>query len=322
MIRCFFTALVTALLLTGAPCAVAQDFPARPITIYVGFAPGGAVDIVARSLGAQLQTQLGQPVVIENRPGANSNLAAVAVVRSKPDGYALMLGANGVTTNMSLYPNPGYDVEKDLAPVSSLGQIPNVIAAGKGFAGATLQDLVRLAKASPGTIGYGTPGAGSSPHLTIELFERIAGVKLQHVPYRGGQPAIMDALGGHLPLVVVNALEALPQVQAGAIKALAVTSPARHALLPDVPTVAELGYPGFESLTWWALFAPAGTPRAVIDRLSGETRKALATREFQERLRSVGGVVTGSTPDELGAFVAAERAKWTKIIVESKISAE
>ncbi len=309
-----------AVLIASAPRA--QTFPERPITILVGFAPGGAVDIVARTLGAQLQQQFGQPVIIENRPGANSNLAAAAASRAKPDGHTLIVGANGMTTNMALYASPGFDVERDFAPVSSLGQIPNVIAAGKGFAGASLADLVTAAKARPGVINYGTPGAGSSPHLTMELFERVAGIKMQHVAYRGGQPAITDAIGGHIALVAVNALEALPQTQGGALRALAVTGQARHPAMPDAPSVAESGYAGFESQTWWALFAPAATPRAIVERLNAETRKAIAAPAFQERLALVGGSVTGSTPEELGAFIAAERVKWTRIIVEAKITAE
>ena len=197
--------------------AVAQEFPNRPITIFVGFAPGGAVDIVARALGAHLQEQLGQPVVIENRPGANSNVAAIAVARSKPDGYTLLVGANGMTTNMALYPNPGFDVQKDFTPVSSIGEAPPVIAAGPSFTGRSLKDLVDQAKAKPGDMIYGSPGAGSSAHLMMELFQRVAGIKLQHVAYRGGQPAITDALGGHIPLLAVNLPEVIGQAQAGTL---------------------------------------------------------------------------------------------------------
>ena len=316
-----FAAAALSLASVRAP-AEAQPFPSRPITIMVGFAPGGGVDIVARTLGAQLQEQLGQPVIIENRPGANSNLAAIATARAKPDGYTLMLGANGITANMALYAAPGFDVEKDLAGISSVGQIPNVIAAGKGFAGQSLADLVASAKAEPGKITFGTAGAGSSPHLTMELFQREAGITLQHVGYRGGQPAITDTIGGHIALVAVNALEALPQVKGGALRALAVTGKARHPSLPDVPTVAEQGFPGFESFTWWALFATAGTPADVIDKLNAETRKALASASFREKISQVGGIVTGSSPAELNAFITADRAKWTKIIREGKITAE
>ena len=303
---------------TGAG-AGAQEFPSRPITMLVGFAAGGAVDIVARSLGAQLQEQTGQPFVVENRPGANSNVAAVAAARAKPDGYTLLVGANGMTNNMALYPNPGFDVQKDFVAVASIGEAPPVIAAGKGFSGASLKDLVDAARAKPGQLSYGSPGAGSSAHLTMELFQRIAGIILLHVPYRGGQPAISDALGGHVPLLAVNLPEVIGLARAGNLKILGVPSLQRNPLLPDAPTVAEQGFPGFESTTWWALFAPAGTPRAVVDRLNSEVRKALSTPGFKEKLAQAGGTAVISTPGEMTSFVAREREIWTKIIVDAKI---
>jgi len=317
----FLASGLAALLCVAAP-ANAQDYPNRPITLMVGFAPGGGVDIVARSLGAELQQRLGQPVVIENRPGANSNIAAIATARARPDGYTILVGANGMTTNMALYPNPGFDVDKDFAPVSSIGEAPPVIAAGKGFAGKTLQDLVTMAKASPDDLAYGSPGAGSSAHLMMELFQRVAGIKLRHVAYRGGQPAITDAMGGHIPLLAVNLPEVLGQVASGDIRILGVPSLKRNPLLPDAPTVAEQGFAGFEASTWWALFAPKGTPPEVVNRLSAATREAVNAPEFQQRLRSLGGVATGSTPEEMGAFIASERARWTKIIIEGKITTE
>lgn len=313
---------IALLLVLAAASTVAQEFPSRPVTLVVGFAPGGAVDIVARSLGGQLQAQTGQPFIIENRPGANSNVAAVSVARARPDGYTLLVGANGMTANMALYENPGFDVERDFSPIVSLGEAPPVIAAGPGFKGATLKDLIERAKAEPEGLAYGSPGSGSSAHLTMELFQRVAGIKLRHVPYRGGQPAITDALGGHIPLLSVNLPEVIGQVKAGELRVLGVPSLKRNPLMPDAPTVAEQGFPGFEASTWWALFAPAGTPRPVIDRINAETRKALASTAFRERLLQAGGVATGSSPDEMVAFIAAERAKWTKIIVDAKITAE
>ena len=313
--------IATMLACAAAP-AIAQEFPTRPITLLVGFAAGGAVDIVARTLAAQLQQQLGQSVVVENRPGANSNVAAIAASHARPDGYTLLVGANGMTANMALYANLGFDVQKDFAPVASLGETPPVLAAGPGFKGSTLKDLVEQAKANPGGLAYGSPGAGSSAHLTMELFQRVAGITLQHVAYRGGQPAITDALGGHIPLLAVNLPEVIGQAKAGTLKILGVPSLKRSPLLPDAPTVAEQGYPGFAASTWWALFAPAGTPRPIIDKLNAEVRKALATPEFRDHLLQAGGVATGSSPDELAAFIADERTKWTKIIKDAKITAE
>ena len=302
--------------------AAAQEFPSRPITFMVGFAPGGAVDIVARTLGAQLQEQVRQPVVIENRAGAHSNVAAVAAARSKPDGYTLLVGANGMTTNMALYANPGFDVQKDFTPVSLIGDAPPVIAAGPAFSGTSLRDLVEQAKSKPGALNYGSPGAGSSAHLMMELFQRVAGVKLQHVAYRGGQPAITDALGGHIPLLAVNLPEVIGQVQGGAIRILGVPGAMRNTLLPAVLTIAEQGYPGFDASTWWALFAPAGTPAAIVDRLNAEVRIALASPGLRDKFTLLGGVPKSSSPMELGNFIAAEREKWTRIILDAKIVAE
>ena len=309
-------------ILAGVSGAHAQDYPTRNITLLVGFAAGGAVDIVARALGAQLQQQMGQTFVIENRPGANSNIAAVATARANPDGYTLLLGANGMATNMKLYPNAGFDVQKDFAFISTVGETPPVFVAGKAFPGATLKDLVDQAKAKPGSIFYGSPGVGSSAHLAMELFQRVAGIQLQHVPYRGGAPAIADAIGGHVAVLSVNFPEVVGQTQAGALKVLGVPSLKRSPLAPDAPTVAEQGYPGFEASTWWALFAPAGTPPAIANRLSEEVRKAAATPAFREKMAQVGAVPTGSTPQDMQAFVGRERERWEKIIVDAKISAE
>ena len=302
--------------------AQAQDYPSKPITLIVGFAPGGGVDIVARALAAQLQEQIGQSVVIENRPGAGSNIAAVAVARAAPDGYTLLVGANGMTTNMKLYANAGFDVQKEFAGVSTIGSSPPVIAAGKGFNGNNLADLIAQAKAKPGALSYGSPGAGTSAHLMMELFQRVAGIQLQHVPYRGGAPAINDATGGHIPLLAVNLPEVIGQTNAGTLKLLGVPSLQRSPLVPNSPTVAEQGFTGFEASTWWAVFAPAATPRPVIDRLSAEVRKATATPAFKEKMAQMGAVATGSTPQEMDTFIARERERWEKIIVESKITAE
>ncbi len=320
-----FSMIALAMALAFAAPARAQDaakYPDHPVTFVVGFAAGGAVDIVARSIGAKLQMLIGEPVVIENRPGANSNVAAIYVAHAKADGYTLLVGANGMTANMALYPNPGFDVEKDFTPVASLGEAPPVLASGKGFSGADLRDLVAQAKAHPGEMAYGSPGAGSSAHLTMELFQRVAGIKLVHVPYRGGAPAISDAVGGHIPLLAVNLPEVLGQVASGDLKILGVPSLRRHPLLPNAPTVAEQGFPGFEASTWWGLFAPAGTPKAIVDKLNAAVNQALGDDEFRARLLQAGGVAKTSTPEEMAKFIVAERAKWTKIILEAGIKAE
>jgi tripartite-type tricarboxylate transporter receptor subunit TctC len=227
-----------------------------------------------------------------------------------------------MTTNAALYPSAGFDVERDFTPVSTLGEAPPVLAAGPGFSGASLKDLIAQAKAKPGDLAYGSPGAGSSAHLAMELFQRSAGIQLRHVAYRSGTLAITDAMGGNIPLLAVNLPEVVGQAKAGTLKMLGVTSRARNPLLPEIATVAEQGFAGFEASTWWALFAPAGTPPDVVAKLSAETRKALASPELRQNFLNLGGVATGSTPEEMKTFIAGEHSRWSKIIAEAKITAE
>jgi tripartite-type tricarboxylate transporter receptor subunit TctC len=321
--KAILSAMVGACLaMSAGSSARADDYPSRPITLVVGFAAGGAVDIVARTIGAQLQQQLKQTVVIENKPGANSNVAAVFVARAKADGYTLLVGANGMTTNGALYPNAGFDVVKDFAAVTMIGEAPPVIAAGPGFKGTTLAELVTQAKAKPDALDYGSPGAGSSAHLMMELFQRTADIKLRHVPYRGGQPAITDALGAHIPLLAVNLPEVVGLAKAGTLKILGVPSARRSPMLPDAPTVSEQGYPGFEAATWWGLFAPAGTPTDAVARIDAEVQAALRNPDVVSKLAQVGGTPRIQGPKEMAAFVASDRDKWTKIIKDAKIVAE
>ena len=314
--------LGVSLVASLATVTFAEDYPSRPVTFVVGFAAGGAVDIVARTVGAQLQEQLKQTIVIENRPGANSNVAAVMVARAKPDGYTLLVGANGMTTNGALYPNAGFDVQKDFVPVAMFGEAPPVIAAGPGFSGKTLPELVTQAKAKPDDMAYGSPGAGSSAHLMMELFQREAGIKLRHVAYRGGQPAITDALGGHIPALAVNLPEVIGLATGSDLKILAVSGAKRSPLLPNVPTVAEQGFPGFEAATWWGLFAPAGTPADIVEKINAEVKRALNNADVIEKLARVGGTTRIATAAEMASFIASDRAKWTKIIQDAKIVAE
>lgn len=305
----------SALLLSQA--ASSQDYPSKVVTVVNGFSSGGAVDTVARALSERLSASLGQNFIVESRPGAGSNLAAMAVVRSAPDGHTLLLGTNGLAINMAVYKTPGFDVEKDLAPISMVGDIPAVIAAHPSFPANSISELIAYAKQKPNEASYATPGNGSLPHLAVALLSKQAGIELRHVAYRGGHPAVTDAIGGHVPLVVVNALEATPYIKEGRLKGLAVTGPSRLAALPDVPTVAEGGLAGFDAQTWWALFAPAGTPPAIVQKLQGEVHKALADPKLRERIETVGGRVRSSTAAELGAFVTTERKKWGQVVADT-----
>jgi len=322
MFRTLSRLACAAAILSCAPAQAADPYPARPVTILVGFSAGGAVDTVARALAEHLSTSLKQTFVVETKPGAGSNLAARTVARAAPDGYTLLLGTNGLAINMALYKAPGFDVEKDLAPISMIGDIPSVIAANPAFPANTLDELITLAKASPDQYAYATPGNGSLPHLAMALLEREAGMKLKHIPYQGGRPAVTDAIGGHVPLVVVNALEAAPHIQAGQLKGIAVTGKERLASLPDVATVSQdPRFKDYFAETWWALFAPAGTPAPVLDALTKAVHQALADPGLRKRIESVGGQVHASTAPELSAFVTEERAKWGEVIARTGFSA-
>jgi tripartite-type tricarboxylate transporter receptor subunit TctC len=317
MIRLLVATLVSAL--CGA--AQAQGYPSKPIRILVGFAPGGAMDIVARAVGQKVSESVGQPAIVDNKPGAGSNIAIRALIESPPDGYTVMLVANGLAANPALYQPVPFDPERDVVPVALVARLPVVIAANAKSDITSLAKLVEAAKARPGTVLYASPGNGSTPHLAVELFARAAGIALQHVPYKGGAPAISDVLGGQLPLVAVNAIEVLPHVKAGRLKVLAALSAERVATLPDTPTIAESGYRGFEASVWHAFIAPRGTPPAAVERLSNEVRKALASPEVKERLAALGAEVSPAGPDELGALIRMERERYGKLIREAGIKA-
>jgi tripartite-type tricarboxylate transporter receptor subunit TctC len=315
--------LLSGALVAGFGIAHAADpYPAKPIHILVGFPPGGAVDVVARTLGQALAAKLGQPVIVENKPGASTNIAVKSLIDAPPDGYTLMLTANSLASNMALFSPPPFDAEKDVAPVALVGRVPVVIAANASSEYASLAQLVAAAKAKPGTINYASPGNGSTPHLAVELFAASAGIKLAHIPYKGGAPAITDVLGGQLPLVAVNALEVAPHVKAGKLRVLASMSAKRPALLPDAPTIAESGYPGFEASVWYGVIAPAKTPPDVIAKLAAAVKDALATSEVQGRLTAVGGEVTYGDPRELGALIHSERLRYEKVVREGNIKAD
>jgi tripartite-type tricarboxylate transporter receptor subunit TctC len=302
-----------------ASAASAQSYPAKPIKVVVGYPAGGAVDIVARTVGQSMAGSLGQAVVVENKPGAGTNIAVRSVIDAAPDGYTLLLAANALAANMALYQPAPFDAERDLVPVSLVGRVPVVIATNAQSGVASLGKLIELAKSKPGFVNYATPGNGSTPHLAVELFTRAAGIKLSHVPYKGGAPAITDVLGGQLPLVAVNALEVLPHVKSGKLKVLAVMSTARSAMLPDVPTIAESGFPGFEASVWYGFVAPAATPKAIVAKLHAEVQKAMQTAEVKERMTSVGGEVNLGTAEQFGALIRSERARYEKLVRDAQI---
>ena len=297
----------------------AQAYPSKPVKIVVGYAAGGAVDIVARTVGQSMATSMGQAFVIDNKPGAGTNIAVKSVIDAPADGYTLMMAANALAANMALYQPAPFDAERELVAVSMVGRVPVVIAANPAVTYSSIAKMIEAAKGKPGSIAYATPGNGSTPHMAIELFARAAGMTLQHIPYRGGVQAITDTIGGQVPLVAVNALEALPHVKSGKLKILAVLSASRSSIFPDAPTIAESGFPGFEASVWYGFVAPAATPKPVVARLHAEVQKALQTREVRDRMTAVGGEVTPGTAEQFGALIHSERVRYEKLVREASI---
>jgi tripartite-type tricarboxylate transporter receptor subunit TctC len=300
-------------------CAAAQQFPTKPIKVVVGYSAGGAVDIVARTLGQSMSASMGQPFVVDNKPGAGTNIAVKSVIDAPADGYTLLMAANALAANMALYQPPPFDAERDLVPVALIGRVPVVIAANPSAPYSSVAQLIQAAKAKPGSIAFATPGNGSTPHMAGELFARAAGISLLHVPYRGGAQAITDVIGGQVPLLAMNALEVKPHVASGKIKVLAVLSPTRSAIFPEVPTIAESGFPGFEASVWYALMAPAATPKPVVARLHAELQKALATPEVQGRMTAVGGEVIPGSMEMVAALIHSERQRYERLVREAHI---
>ncbi len=315
--------LFAGLLAVFAGCAanqaVAQNYPSKPVKIVVGYAAGGAVDIIARTVGQSLTASMGQAFVIENKPGAGTNIAVKAVIDAPADGYTLMLAANALAANMALYQPAPFDAERDLAPVALVGSVPVVIAVRADTPFATVGKLIEAAKAKPGNIAFASPGNGSTPHMALELFARAAGVSFQHIPYKGGAPAITDVIGGQVPLLAVNALEVLPHFKSGKLKVLAVLSSKRSPIFPDVPTIAESGFAGFEASVWYGFVAPSATPKPVLVRLHAEVQKALQTPEVRERMAAVGGEVSPGSAEQFGALIRSERARYDKLVRDANI---
>lgn len=319
--RRLLTVLAGLLSLGGlsSSAGAADAYPSKPIKILVGYSAGGAVDAIARMVGQQMAAVLGQPVVVENKPGAGTNIAVKALIASPPDGYTLMLAANALAVNPSLFQPAPYDLERDLTPVAMVGRVPLVFAVRGESQYQTLPQLVAAARAKPGDLTVATPGNGSTPHLAMELFQRTAGVSLRHVPYKGGAQAITDVLGGHVDVVAVNALEALPLARTGKLRVLAVMSAERSAVLPGVPTVDESGYPGFESSVWWGFIAPAGLPRPVLARLHDAVQKAIESTRVREQIAAAGGVPLPGSPRQFETLLKGEAARYGKLIREAGI---
>ena len=311
--------------IAAAPFAtpvLAQGYPAKPVKIVVPFAPGGAVDTIARVIGQKMSEQMGQPVIVENHPGASANIGAELVAHAPADGYTLLLGANGVATNMTLFPKLTFNALTDFAPIGRVGYAPVVLVVPVGFPAKSLKELLTMAREQPGKLSYASAGNGSSNHLAGEMLKAAAGIDVLHVPYKGGAPALTDLLGGRISYMLLNPVEVLPHVKSQRLRALAVGADKRIAILPDVPTVAEAGLPGYEASVWWGLLAPAKTPKDIVDKLNAEMNKAMADPSVHARLTELGVVFSPGTPQQFGDFVKAEVDKWAKVIKASGIQAD
>ena len=295
----------------------AQSYPARPIKIIVPFAPGGFTDVVARILQQQLSQSVGQPVVVENRPGAGSTIGADAVAKAKPDGYTLAMVSTTHVISPHLYKTLPYDPIRDFTPVMKLAEGPYVLVAHPSFAAKSVRELIALARAQPGKIDYASSGNGSAQHLVGALFSMMSGAKLNHVPYKGSNQAMQDVLGGQVPLSFVGMPNALPGLASGKLRALAVTTRKRSDDLPDVPTLDEAGVPGYDATVWLGLLAPPGTPRDVVLKLHAEIAKILSTAEARSLMRSAGVEVAVSSPEEFNALMQAELERWGKVVRET-----
>jgi tripartite-type tricarboxylate transporter receptor subunit TctC len=306
--------LVTALLFALAGAVLAQPYPSRAVRIVVPFPPGGTSDILARTIGARLSEPLGQPVVVDNRPGAGGNIAAEHVAKSAPDGYTLIMGTSSLAISQSLYRKLSYDLLRDFAPIIQAVNYANLLVAHPSTGFSSVGDLISAAKAKPGALSYGTAGNGTPPHMTGELFKAYTGVDIQHIPYKGGAPAIADLIAGQIPLMFDNVPPLLPHVRSGRIRALAVTSLARNPVLPDVPSLHELGLKDFDAVGWNGLLAPAGTPRAVVDRIHAEVTRILRIPEVRDGLTAQGADVVGNTPEQFAAWIRAEVKRWADVV--------
>ena len=314
-------AVLAAALCAGA--VAAQDFPSRPLRVICAFPPGGPVDVTSRALARELTEQLGQPVVVENRPGAGGNIGAEAAARAAPDGYTMFINWNALhAVSPLLYTKLSYDPNRDLAPVTTLVSFRQVLVVHPDLGAKSVKDLVALAKARPGTLTFASPGNGTVSHMAGTLFGERIGVKLVHVPYKGSAPALTDMVAGRVTLMFDHIPSVLPQIKAGKLRALATSGSKRDPALPDVPTMAEAGVPGFETSVWFGLTVPAGTPKPVVARLNGEAVKAARTPEFVKTMSRLGYDITVSTPEEMAHMIKDEIELWGPIVKASGVRIE
>ena len=315
------SAVVLGAGLLGGTSALAQAYPTKPVTIIVPFAAGGTTDILARIIGQALTAELGQSVVVDNRAGAGGNIGGQAAAKATPDGHTLFMGTVGThAINASLYKKMPFDPVKDFAPLTRVANVPNLLVANPAQPYKSVKDLIAYAKANPGKVNFGSSGNGSSIHLSGELFKSLAKVDMQHVPYKGSAPAVTDLLGNQIGIMFDNMPSAIQHVRSGKLVPLAVTTAKRSPELPNVPTIAEAGVPGYEATSWFGMFAPAGTPAPVLAKLNAAIVKVLAQPDVKKKINEQGAEVYSETPEQFAAFIQAESVKWCKVVKESGAS--
>jgi tripartite-type tricarboxylate transporter receptor subunit TctC len=314
-------AIAGAMLALAATPAAAQTYPSAPMRIVVPFPPGGGTDILARSLAQKLNEAWSVSVIVDNRGGANGTIGAAVVAKAPPDGHTLLLVPSGFAVNPSIYKTLPFDAVKDFAPVSQLASSPLVLVVHPSFPPKSVKELVAFLKARPNDINYGSSGNGSPPHLATELFKLLTGTSMTHIPYKGAGPAAVDVIAGQIPIYFMNALQAVPHIKAGRVRALAVTSGARFPGLANIPTIAEAGVPGYAYTNWYGMLAPAGTPRASIGKLHAEIARILNLPEIKERLSAEGALVVASTPDDFAAFLKQEMTQFGRVVKASGMTA-
>ena len=315
------SAVVLGAGLLGGTSALAQAYPTKPVTIIVPFAAGGTADILARIIGQALTAELGQSVVVDNRAGAGGNIGGQAAAKATPDGHTLFMGTVGThAINASLYKKMPFDPVKDFAPLTRVANVPNLLVANPAQPYKSVKDLIAYAKANPGKVNFGSSGNGSSIHLSGELFKSLAKVDMQHVPYKGSAPAVTDLLGNQIGIMFDNMPSAIQHVRSGSLVPLAVTTAKRSPELPNVPTIAEAGVPGYEATSWFGMFAPAGTPAPVLAKLNAAIVKVLAQPDVKKKINEQGAEVYSETPEQFAAFIQAESVKWGKVVKESGAS--
>ena len=322
--RTLALAALLAVPLLGGPATAqeAKSYPARPVRVLVGFPPGGSTDIFARAVADSLSKQWGTPVVVENRAGANGIIATEALAQSPADGHTLMFTISSHVTNRPLYPNLPYNPLTDFVPISLVARAPFALVTNPSFGAKSIADLIRMAKEKPRGIDYGSPGTGSSQQLAVELFASMAGIQLNHIAYKGGAPALTDLMSGVIPLSLLTTTQVLPQVQDGRVRVLGVTSTTRSPMLPDVPTIAEAGLPGYEADVWYGMIAPASTPKPIIDKIQAGIARGLQADEMKKSFASQDATIINQGPEEFAKLMQAENAKWSRLIHEANIKVE